>query len=88
MEKIPKLFSRPVNVLAPGLPDGRFSYQKYQIGYLWRALDRKMLVYIFAILNVLRPFGILYGRLVYFVSVWCIFPRFGILCQEKSGNFG
>jgi hypothetical protein len=21
--------------------------------------------------------------LVYFTAIWCIFPRFGILCQEK-----
>jgi hypothetical protein len=24
--------------------------------------------------------------LVYFVAIWYIFPRFGILYQEKSGN--
>jgi hypothetical protein len=24
--------------------------------------------------------------LVYFVAIWCIFPRFGFLDQEKSGN--
>jgi hypothetical protein len=22
------------------------------------------------------------------VPIWCIFPRFGTLCQEKSGNPG
>jgi hypothetical protein len=26
--------------------------------------------------------------LVYFVVIWYIFPRFGILDQEKSGNHG
>jgi hypothetical protein len=43
--------------------------------------------------------GIFYGHLEYFtvicniswpfgnaVVIWYIFPRFGILCQEKSGN--
>jgi hypothetical protein len=43
--------------------------------------------------------GIFYGNLQYFTVIWCIlwpfgnfvviwyiFPRFGILCQEKSGN--
>jgi hypothetical protein len=29
--------------------------------------------------NILRPFGNL-------LVIWYIFPRFGILCQEKSGN--
>jgi hypothetical protein len=29
--------------------------------------------------SILRP-------LVYFVVIWYIFPRFGILDQEKSGN--
>jgi hypothetical protein len=37
------------------------------------------LVYFTAIRNILRPFGI-------FVVIWYIFPRFGILDQEKSGN--
>jgi hypothetical protein len=42
--------------------------------------------------NVGILFGIFYGNLVYFtaivnvVVIWYIFPRFGILCQEKSGN--
>jgi hypothetical protein len=40
--------------------------------------------------------GIIYGHLVYFTAIWyilwpfgnllVIFSRFGILCQEKSGN--
>jgi hypothetical protein len=48
------------------------------------------LVYI----HILRPIGIFmdiwsilcYGHLVYFVVVCCIFPHFGLLHQEKSGN--
>jgi hypothetical protein len=32
------------------------------------------------------PFGINYRRLVYFVVIWYIFPRFVILDHEKSGN--
>jgi hypothetical protein len=38
-------------------------------------------------------FDLFYGYLVHFVEIWCIlwlfgisFPRFGMLCQEKSGN--
>jgi hypothetical protein len=29
-----------------------------------------------------------YGHLVYFMVIWYIFPRFGLLSQEKSGNPG
>jgi hypothetical protein len=36
----------------------------------------------------LQPLEIFYGHLVYFVVIWYIFPRFGILYQEKSGNPG
>jgi hypothetical protein len=37
------------------------------------------LEYITAIWTILCPFGNL-------EAICCIFPRFGILCQEKSGN--
>jgi hypothetical protein len=30
---------------------------------------------------------IFYSHLVYFVVIWYIFPRLGILYLEKSGNF-
>jgi hypothetical protein len=30
--------------------------------------------------------GIFYGHLVYFMAIWYIFPCFGMLYQEKSGN--
>jgi hypothetical protein len=33
-----------------------------------------------------KAFGNILGRLVYFVVIWYIFPHFGILHQEKSGN--
>jgi hypothetical protein len=36
--------------------------------------------------SILRPLEIFYGHLVYFVVTCYIFPRFGILDQEKSGN--
>jgi hypothetical protein len=35
---------------------------------------------------MLWSFGQFSGYLVYFVAIWYIFPRFGILYQEKSGN--
>jgi hypothetical protein len=35
---------------------------------------------------ILHSFGILYGHLAYFVVIWHIFPRFGMLYKKKSGN--
>jgi hypothetical protein len=61
------------------------------------------LVYFTAIWSILWPFwyiswqfgifcayifGIFCGLLVYFMFNWYIFPRFGLLYQEKSGNPG
>jgi hypothetical protein len=46
----------------------------------------KILVYFLATWSILRPLEILYCPLVYFVVIWYIYPRFGILYQEKSGN--
>jgi hypothetical protein len=45
-----------------------------------------MSVYFIAFRSILRLFGIFCGHLVYFMFIWYIYPRFGILCQEKSGN--
>jgi hypothetical protein len=53
----------------------------------WRAFEWKRLAYIFyghleyitAIWYIPWPFG-------NFVAMWYLFPRFGVLCQEKSGN--
>jgi hypothetical protein len=36
--------------------------------------------------SILRPLEILYGHLEYFVVILYIYPRFGILDQENSGN--
>jgi hypothetical protein len=35
--------------------------------------------------SILQPFGILNGR---FVAIWYMFPRFGMLYQDKSGKPG
>jgi hypothetical protein len=47
-----------------------------------------MYVYFTTILNFLRPFGIIYGRLVLFLVIWHIFPILVCLDHEKSGNPG
>jgi hypothetical protein len=59
------------------------------LGKFWRVLEWETLVYIFyghlecitAIWHILWVFRIL-------VAFWYSFSRFGILCQEKSGNPG
>jgi hypothetical protein len=38
-------------------------------------------VFLMAIWNIRRTFG-MYGHL----AIWYIFTRFGLMCQEKSGN--
>jgi hypothetical protein len=54
----------------------------------WRALQWKILVYFLTIWSILRPLQIFYGHMSYFVVIWYVYPRFGILYQEKSGNPG
>jgi hypothetical protein len=49
-------------------------------------LQWKILAKLLTIWSILLPLENFYGHLVYFVVVWYIFPRFGILYQEKSGN--
>jgi hypothetical protein len=52
------------------------------------------LIYFMVIWQILWPFDLVYSHLAYFVAIWnilwsfgiCIFPRFGLLHQEKSGN--
>jgi hypothetical protein len=56
-----------------------FQTKNPTLGKFWRALQWKMLVYFMDIWSILRPFDILYGRLVYFVVIWYIFPRVGKL---------
>jgi hypothetical protein len=49
------------------------------LGKFWRVLYR----------SILLPFRIFCGHtyiLVYFIAIWNIFSRFGMLCQDKSGS--
>jgi hypothetical protein len=49
-----------------GLPDGIFSNQNSNFHIFWRALDWKMLVYVF----YGHTFGIFYSHFVYFMAFW------------------
>jgi hypothetical protein len=66
------------------LPDGLFSNRKspflVKFGGPWNGK------YFMTIWNILWPLGIFYRQLVILESFWNIFPRFGTLYQEKSGN--
>jgi hypothetical protein len=63
-----------------------FQTKNPNLGKFCRVLLWKILVYFMTVWSILRPLQIFYGHLVYFVVFWYIFPRFGILDQEKSGN--
>jgi hypothetical protein len=64
----------------------RFQTKNPNLGNFWRALEWKMPIYFLVVWNILRSFGVFYGHLENVVVIWYIFPHFGILCQEKSGN--
>jgi hypothetical protein len=65
------------------LPDGIFSNQNPTLGNFWRVLEKKMLVNVMAIGSTLLAFC---GHFEYFLVIWYIFSRFGMLYQEKSGS--
>jgi hypothetical protein len=65
-----------------------FQIKNPNLGKFWRVLQWKILAYFMTIWPSLRSLKIFYGHLVYFVVIWYIFPHFGILYQEKSGNPG
>jgi hypothetical protein len=56
-----------------------FQTKNPNLGKFWRVLQWNMLVYFMDIWSI-------YGQLVYVVVIWYIFPHFGMLYQEKSGN--
>jgi hypothetical protein len=69
------------------LPDGIFSNQKSQFGQILEGFGKERVGIFFGhIKNTMDIWYILllFGNLV---AIWYIF-RFGILCQEKSGNPG
>jgi hypothetical protein len=65
-----------------------FQTQKSQFGHILEGLTMEDAGNFLDIWSILRPFDIFYGHLVCFLVIWYIFPHFGILYQEKSGNPG
>jgi hypothetical protein len=64
------------------------SYQKSNLGVFWRALECKMLEFLWPFRIFDRPLVFSYSHLVHVVVIWYIFYRFGKLYLEKSGNTG
>jgi hypothetical protein len=65
-----------------------FQTKNLNLSKFWRALEYKVLLEIMIIWNILQPLCIFYGHFGNFLVIWYIFPRFGALYQEKSGNPG
>jgi hypothetical protein len=63
-----------------------FQTKNPNLGKFWRVLQWKMFVYYLSVWSILRLFGIFCGPLVYFMAIWYIFSRSGVLYNEKSGN--
>jgi hypothetical protein len=62
-----------------------FQSKNPDLSKFWRVLERKILVNYIG-LHILRLFDIYFCNLVHFRVIWYIFPRVGMLYQEKSGN--
>jgi hypothetical protein len=63
-----------------------FLTKNTNLGNFWKVLLWKISANFMTIWSILRPLEKFFGHLVYIVVIWYIFPRFGILDQEKSGN--
>jgi hypothetical protein len=63
-----------------------FQTKNPNLGKFWRAMLCKIFVYFMDIWHILRSIGVFYDHLVHFVVIWYIYPHFGMLCQEQSGN--
>jgi hypothetical protein len=68
------------------LPDGILSNQKSQFGKILEGLAMEDVGIFMTFLSILWPNGSFNGHLVHFVAIWYIFPLFGILHREKTGN--
>jgi hypothetical protein len=63
-----------------------FQTKNSNLGKFWRVLQWKKLVSFMSIWSILMPFGTFCGHMLYFVIIWYIFSRFGMMYKEKSGN--
>jgi hypothetical protein len=68
------------------LPDGIFSNQKSQFGSILEGLGMVKVGIFFGSLEFIMDIWYMLWTFVNLVAIWYIFPRFGTLCQETSGN--
>jgi hypothetical protein len=57
-----------------------FQTKNPNLGNFWSALDWNMLVYVMAVWNISKAFGLPFGHLVDFVFIWYILCSFGTFC--------
>jgi hypothetical protein len=90
---LPKVNKHPISENSPNLTTLTqrcqmvyFQTKNSNLGKFWRVLQWNFLVYFMVIWSILRPFDKCCGHLFCFVVMWYIFPTFGILHHEISGN--
>jgi hypothetical protein len=69
-------------------PQYVFKPKNPNLGKFMRTLVWRMFIYFMATWKILWRVWIFYDHLVQFVFIWYIFPGFGNMYQEKSGNPG
>jgi hypothetical protein len=57
-----------------------------KFGKIWESLGMETVGLFYGHLVFLGLLGIFYGILVYFMVIWYMVPRFGMLYEGKSGN--
>jgi hypothetical protein len=67
-----------------GLPDGLFSNQKSQYGYLLEGLAMQNLGIFYDHLVYFTAIANIFGHLVYFPQPWYFVPRLGIFYQNLA----
>jgi hypothetical protein len=70
-------------LIRTGLPDGAFSNQKSQFGYILEGLGMENVgipTYFRAICNILRPFDVCYGHWI----IWAHFSQFGYIVPTNK----
>jgi hypothetical protein len=73
-------------VMDQGCQIAYFLTKKKQFGLILEGLGMEDVGIFYGHLFYLLLFGIFCDLFVYFIVIWYIFPRFGTLYQDKSGN--
>jgi hypothetical protein len=79
----PGKFSKSFFIVRSRVARGFFQTKNTNMGKCWRASERKMLVHVMTIWNILLPFGILYGRFGRVCDHLVHFSQFGMFGPRK-----